>query len=912
MKNGSNTKPSAERQRLNDEQDWMQWGPYLAERAWGTVREDYSAHHDEVWEHFPHEHAHSRSYRWSEDGLGGISDIEQRLCLSLGLWNGIDPILKERAFGLTGNQGNHGEDVKEVYYYAGATPTHSYLDYRYCYPQAAYPYQQLLAENLRRSRNEPPFNLIDSGVFKDNRYWDVRMEYAKKTPGKIHLRITVHNRGDQSAQLYLLPQLWFRNDWSWGDKDPDANNAGQPLARPVISLKPQTANVPHWCVQTQHRTLQRMYLYGHGDAELLFTDNESNQETLWGFENTSPWVKDGFHRYIVDGKQEAVNPAQRGSKFGALYHIIAAPGETRSIELVLSDTALQQPFSTDQSDKSHSESSKLFAQRQQESDVFYRDILPDANAEDFAIMRQAFAGMIWSKQFFHYDVERWLEGDQITPPAARHRGRNHQWKHLKAADIISMPDAWEYPWFATWDLAFQAATLAHIDIDFAKAQIELMVNERYLHPNGQMPAYEWALGDTNPPVHAWGALKVFRAEQLQRGRGDTAYLQRVFHKLLLNFSWWINRKDSTGHNLFEGGFLGLDNISVYDRSRDLPPGYSLKQADATGWMAMFSANMVIMALEINCHHPEYEDIAIQCYQQFLAIADTIAGSDDGNVSLWDSDSGFFKDLLITPEGETHRIDVYSWVGLIPLFACEVIDQRLLKSAPRFRERLRQYKGGLFHGNYICACPEWENERGEHLLALVDHSQLPRILQRLLNEDEFLSPYGIRSLSKVHKDYRDLGHIPGIGHTHIEYVPGESNSALFGGNSNWRGPIWMPTNYALIQALEKYHHFLGDNFTIDVAQQDSEQLTLREIARLIAERLVKLYCQDDNGNIPAMRADSPFTNNKESLYNFYEYFHAESGQGLGAAHQTGWTGLLANLVMRKYQRDIPVRGRYDKS
>ena len=888
----SSIEPGAERQRLNDEQDWEQWGPYLSERAWGTVREDYSKH-GTAWEHFPHDHARSRAYRWSEDGLGGICDREQRLCLALALWNGHDPILKERAFGLTGDQGNHGEDVKEVYYYADATPTHSYLDYRYCYPQAAYPYAELVAENQRRSRSEAAYNLIDSGVFKHNRYWDVRMEYAKQSPGLIHLRISATNRGDQPAQLWLLPQLWFRNDWSWDERDEN----GEPLARPEIKLIPDTP-LNHWGISSHHRNLNNMYLYGQGDADLLFTENESNHQRLQNTSNASPWVKDAFHRYLLDDEQQAVNPARHGSKFAAAYHLSAAAGETTSIELVLSDTLLDQPFTNN---------TALFDQRRNESKQFYSALLPDATAEDHAIMRQAFAGMVWSKQFFHYDVERWLQGDQIKPPSGRDQGRNKQWKHLQAADIISMPDCWEYPWFATWDLAFQTATLAHIDIDFAKAQIELMVNERYLHPNGQMPAYEWAFGDTNPPVHAWGALKVFRAEQMQRGQGDTGYLQRVFHKLLLNFSWWINRKDRSGNNLFEGGFLGLDNISVYDRSRDLPPGYTLKQADATGWMAMFSANMVVMALEINCHNAEYEDIAIQCYQQFLAIANTIAGSDDGDVSLWDFDAGFFKDLLITPQGESHRIDVYSWVGLIPLFACEVIDQRLLKAAPRFRQLLREHKGGLFRGNYICACPDWENDRGEHLLALVDHSQLPRILERLLNEDEFFSPYGIRSVSKIHQHHRYLGHIPGLGEAHIEYVPGESNSGLFGGNSNWRGPIWMPTNYALIQALEKYHHFLGPGFTTRVPQRNDELLNMQEIARMIADRLVGLYRQDENNNIPAMRSESPFTNSEELLYNFYEYFHAETGQGLGSAHQTGWTGLLANLVMRKYQRDIPVRG-----
>lgn len=884
--------PDAERRRLREAQAWQQWGPYLAERAWGTVREDYSEQ-GTAWEHFPHDHARSRAYRWSEDGLGGICDREQRLCLALALWNGRDPILKERAFGLTGNQGNRGEDVKEVYYYADATPTHSYLDYRYCYPQAAYPYAELVAQNQRRSRTDPSFNLVDSGVFEQHRFWDVRMEYAMQSPTEIHLCISATNCAGEAADLWLLPQLWFRNDWSWGDRD----DGGKELSRPEITINPD-ASTEHWSVIAEHRDLGRMRLYGQGDAELLFSENESNHERLWGVENPSPWVKDAFHRYLVDGQSQAVNPARRGSKFAALYSLSAAPGETICIELVLSERALDDPFA---------DSAKLFKQRRKEADRFYTSLLPNANAEDHAIMRQAFAGMIWSKQYFHFDVERWLRGDQLLPPPGRHLGRNKHWQHLRAADIISMPDCWEYPWFAAWDLAFQAATLAHTDIDFAKAQIELMVNERYLHPNGQIPAYEWAFGDTNPPVHAWGALKVFRAEQMQRGAGDTGYLQRVFHKLLLNFSWWINRKDSHGHNLFEGGFLGLDNISVYDRSRDLPPGYTLKQADATGWMAMFSANMVVMALEINRDNREYEEIAIQCYQQFLAIADTIAGDGEDGFSLWDYEAGFFKDLLITPQGEAHHIDVYSWVGLIPLFACEIIDQRLLEAAPRFRSLLREHKGGLFHGNAICACPEWENDRGEHLLALVDHSQLPRILARLLNEEEFFSPYGIRSLSKIHRQHRNLGYIPGLGEAHIEYVPGESSSGLFGGNSNWRGPVWMPTNYALIQALEKYHRFLGEGFTTPVPQLDGQRLNMGQIAVMIADRLANLYRQDGDGRIAAMRGEAPFSGRDERLYTFYEYFHAETGQGLGSAHQTGWTGLLANLVMRQYRRDIPVRG-----
>lgn len=871
---------------VDDERDGLDWGPYLSERAWGTVREDYSENGN-PWEYFPHEHAASRAYRWSEDGLGGLCDRQQRLCLALALWNGRDPILKERAFGLSGDQGNHGEDVKEVYFYADATPTHSYLDYRYCYPQAAFPYAALIEENRRRSRSDPPFNLVDTGVFDDGRYWDVRVEYARRSAGRIRMRVQASNRGDETAELWLLPQLWFRNDWSWGEE----------LERPEIRPNPDTSD-RHWGVIARHRSLGTLYLYGEGDPELLFTENESNFERLWGTPNRSPWVKDAFHRYLVDGERQAVNPERRGSKFAAAWQLGAAPGETLRLELVLSEHPLDEPFA---------DHAATFDHGREEAARFYTGLLPNASAEDHAILRQAFAGMIWSKQFYHYDVERWLQGDQLPPPAIRRQGRNRHWRHLQAADIISMPDCWEYPWFAAWDLAFQAATLAHIDLDFAKAQIELLVNERYLHPNGQIPGCEWAFGDTNPPVHAWGALKVFRAEQAQRGKGDTAYLQRVFHKLLLNFSWWINRKDRSGHNLFEGGFLGLDNISVYNRSQELPPGYTLKQADATGWMAMFSLNMAVMALEINRDNPQYEDIAIQCYRQFLAIANTIAGGDDGGVSLWDYEAGFFKDLLLTPHDGAYRIDVYSWVGLIPMFACEVVDRRLLQAAPRFRRLLREHKGGLFQGNYICACPEWENERGEHLLALVDHSQLPRILERLLDEDEFFSPFGIRSVSKIHQYRHELGMLPGLGEARIEYLPGESNSGLFGGNSNWRGPIWLPTNYALIQALEKYHRFLGDGFTVPVPQLDGQPLHLREVATLISERLSALYRRDDDGRIPAMPDHPVFDGKGEPLYNFYEYFHAETGQGLGAAHQTGWTGLLANLVMRRYHRDIPVRG-----
>jgi hypothetical protein len=878
-----------ERQRLENQrrgiEDWRLWGPYLSERAWGTVREDYSAEGN-AWDYFDHDQAHSRAYRWNEDGLGGISDEAQYLCFALALWNGRDPILKERAFGLTGKQGNRGEDVKEYYFYRDATPSQSYLRYLYRYPQSEFPYRRLLEENRRRSRHDPPFNLLDTGAMDDERYWDIDIHYAKSSPEEMHVHIYAHNRGPDTATLHLIPTLWFRNTWSWG--------AAQ--VKPVLTERAAPAG-RGWAVEASHPLLGTYYLYGAQSAELLFTENESNAERLWQVPNASPYVKDAFHRRIVRGETGAINPHGRGTKFAAWSQWQLAAGERVRLDLVLTRAAEGDPFTT---------SEAVFASRRSEADLFYDNMLPEAGAEDMRILRQACAGLIWTKQFFHYDVERWLAGDLYPPPSSRRQGRNCQWMHLKAHDIISMPDKWEYPWFAAWDLAYHCAALALVDVDFAKHQIELMLNERYLHPNGQVPAYEWSFGDVNPPVHAMGALKVFRAERVQRRRGDLHFLHRVFSKLLLNFAWWINRKDAHGYNLFEGGFLGLDNISVFDRSQVLPHGYTLKQADATGWMAMFALNMTVMALELCVDDPDHEDMAIQCYLQFLAIAEAIAGRGPARTpALWDTDAGFFKDLLIGPDATAHRIDVYSWVGLIPLFATEVIDQRLLSYAPRFREMLKEHKQGLFRGSQVCACPEWENERGEHLLALVDHSMLPRILSRLLDEAQFLSPFGVRSLSKLHATHKDLGFLPGIGRAVIEYVPGESNSWLFGGNSNWRGPVWLPTNYSLIQAVEKFHRFLGPGFTVAVPCLGNQRTNLKEIANLLAERLVNLYRRDEQGVIPALQRDGPFKADGgwHELALFYEYFHGETGAGLGAAHQTGWTGLLANLTMRRYEKDV---------
>jgi hypothetical protein len=879
---------SPERARLERQksgaENWRLWGPYLAERAWGTVREDYSAD-GEAWGSFSHEQARSRAYRWSEDGLGGISDAEHRLCFAIALWNGRDRMLKERAFGLTGEQGNRGEDVKEYYFYRDATPSHSWLRYLYKYPQCAFPYDLLVQENARRSRLDPPFNLPDTEAFNENRYFDVEVLYAKAAADEIHIRIGASNRGPEAAELHLLPTLWFRNTWSWSSDSP----------KPSMRIADPSHGCA-WGVEAAHPDLGRYWLHGRHRGELLFTENETNVEKLWGQPNAAPFVKDAFHRRVIEGAAGAVNPAHAGSKCAIWTKLLLAPGAHAQIDLVLSALPMASPFECGDA---------AFADREREADEFYRELLPDLDGDDRNVARQAFAGMIWSKQFFHYDVERWLKGDVHPPPATRAQGRNASWKHLKAADVLSMPDTWEYPWFAAWDLGLHCCVLALIDIDFAKDQIELMLKERYLNPNGQIPAYEWNFSDVNPPVHAFAALKVFRAERVQRGSGDIAFLRRAFIKLLLNYAWWINRKDAEGANIFEGGFLGLDNISVFNRSQPLPFGYRLKQADATGWMAMFALNMTVIALELTQTDPDYEDIAIQAYEQFLGICDALSGA-AGRPSMWDAQSGFFKDLIIGQDGSWRHIDVYSMVGLIPLFATEVIDHRLLSRAPRFRDRLRRHKGGLFRGHYVCACPDWENDRGEHLLSVVDHSMLQPILTRLLDDEQFLSQFGVRSVSKIHERHKDLGVLPGVGTAMIEYVPGESTSPLFGGNSNWRGPIWLPVNYMLIQSIEKFHRFLGDGFSFVVPCLGNKCLTLKGVANLISERVADIYRRDESGAQPALQAQPPFCSDEHwrDLLLFYEYFHAETGQGLGASHQTGWTGLIANLVLRRYRQDIP--------
>jgi hypothetical protein len=875
-----------EAQRKGKE-NWRLWGPYLSERAWGTVREDYSSSGD-AWGHFTHDQARSRAYRWNEDGLGGICDEEQRLCLALTLWNGRDPILKERAFGLTGSQGNHGEDVKEFYFYLDATPSHSYLKYLYKYPHNEYPYGLLIEENGRRGRNDPTFGLLDTEAFSRNRYWDVELTYAKADPETILLRITVHNLGPEPATLHLLPTLWFRNTWSWNDES----------KKPAISvISPPSGAV--WAVRAIHPTLGSYTLCGNTDAELLFTDNETNSERLWGVANISPFVKDGFHRRVIEGEQDAVNPTLEGTKFAAWSILKVEAGSSAQLEFVLAEHFKESLFEDAAPFRTFA---REMEKRRVEADDFYKNLLPNASREDAMIMRQASAGLIWSKQFYCYDVARWLDGDRVPPPEERKWGRNHKWRHLKSADVISMPDIWEYPWFAAWDLAFHCVSMALIDIDFAKEQLELLLGDRYLHPNGQIPAYEWNFEDTNPPVHAWAALECFNMERSQRGQGDTGFLRRVFNKLVLNYGWWINRKDPENRGVFEGGFLGLDNISVFDRSQPMPPGFSLKQADATGWMAMLALNLTVMAIELAMEDPAYEDMAIQFHAQFFAIANAMHGHNETGAALWDPGDRFFKDALESPHG-TFPLPVFSWVGLIPIFGVETGSPEQLEKLPRYKSFLAGHAGGRYDGHFVCACPHTENTRGEHLFSLALPADIPDIMERVLNADEFISTYGVRALSKVHARKQDLGNVPGLGWTMISYEPGESQSGLFGGNSNWRGPIWMPLNFLLVTALDKIHEYLTESFKVQAPALGNQPVTLMQAADLIAERLIDIFRRDERGLRPAFPEDSPFQTDPhwKDLLLFHEYFHAETGQGLGAAHQTGWTALVANLLKRRYGR-----------
>jgi hypothetical protein len=880
---------TAEQVRLDEARrlkgPWKKWGPYLSERQWGTVREDYSENGD-AWNFFTHDHARSRAYRWGEDGIAGISDDQQQLCFSLALWNGRDSILKERLFGLTNSEGNHGEDVKEYYFYLDSTPTHSYMKYLYKYPQAAYPYADLLETNRRRGRREMEYELLDTGVFQDSRYFDVFVEYAKSTPEDILVRITAVNRGPDAADLHLLPTLWFRNDWSqWiaeSNRSPE-----KPHIQQVETRAGATA------VTATHPLLGAFIVSCEGDVPLLFTENETNHARLFGIRNESPYVKDGINECVVFGRQGAVNPKKHGTKVAAHYQATIGAGQTSVIRLRLASSLLDhkgQPFGKP--------FDQLFADRLREADEFYQAVTPPSVGQDAAnVMRQALAGMLWSKQFFFFDADNWLDEHQSNP---LHRGyrnaRNSEWFHMLNRDIISMPDKWEYPWYAAWDLAFHALPLSIVDSDFAKEQMELMLRGGYMHPNGQIPAYEWNFSDVNPPVHAFATLFLHRTEQALRGDVDVDFLRTTFNKLVLNFTWWVNRKDRFGKNVFEGGFLGLDNIGVFDRSAPLPTGGHLEQADGTAWMALFSQNMLELALELATHDPTYGAMVFKFVEHFYYIAAGINRS--GPDGMWDDEDGFYYDLLRLPDGSATQLKVRSMVGLLPLCATTVIEQtqrdRVPTTMSAIQERLRRMPelSATMHP----VGPNHYGVAGRSVLALVNPERLRRILTKMLDENEFLSPYGIRALSRFHQHHPYTFHTGGQ-HYRVDYLPAESDSGMFGGNSNWRGPIWMPVNVMLIRALLNFYAYYGDTFKIECPTGSGTMMNLFEVAKEIADRLTRIFLRDGNGRRPVYGGTEKFQTDPHwrDLILFYEYFHGDNGAGLGASHQTGWTGVVAKLI-----------------
>jgi hypothetical protein len=901
---------SKEDQRLEEarirRKHWKRWGPYLSERQWGTVREDYSPG-GTAWESFPHDHARSRAYRWGEDGIGGISDRHQMLCFGLALWNGRDPILKERLFGLTGNQGNHGEDVKEYYFYQDSTPTHSYMRMLYKYPHAEFPYARLVEENRRRSREEPEFELLDTGVFAEGRYFDVFIEYAKADVEDILIKITAANRGPEAATLHLLPSLWFRNTWSWG-KD---------LRRPSSQ---RAASVPGCvCAELQHWQYGKRWLLCPGQPELLFTENETNFVRLFNGKNRTPYVKDAFHEYLIRGNKSAVNPQQAGTKMAAYYPLELGPGQSETFKLRLTD---MEPLASMErslgvvgtiTSPGHADPAEgvppandfgagfdnVFALRQKEADEFYASrVTSEVSGDAKNVMRQAFGGLLWSKQFYHYDVRTWLEGDPAgpPPPPERLKGRNKEWTHLYNDDVISMSDKWEYPWYAAWDLGFHCIALALVDPDFAKEQLILLLREWYMHPNGQLPAYEWAFGDVNPPVHAWAAWRVYKIERRVRGVADRGFLEKVFHKLLLNFTWWVNRKDPDGMNIFQGGFLGLDNIGVFDRSAPLPTGGHLEQSDGTSWMGMYCLNMMAIALELAKDDPAYEDVASKFFEHFVNIAHAMNDMGTEGIALWDNEDGFYYDVLHLPSGDDHFLKIRSMVGLIPLFAVETLEPEIVDRLPGFKRRMQ-----WFIDNHADVPEHIEmtqrSARGvRRLLSLANRKQLKRILSRMLDETEFLSPYGVRSLSRYHLDHpyevQVNDHI-----SRVDYEPAESTSGIFGGNSNWRGPIWFPMNYLLVESLQKYHHYYGEDFKVEFPSRSGSEVDLWEVSAEISRRLVHIFVRDKEGRRPVAGGTELFKSDPHwrDLLLFYEYFHGDNGAGLGATHQTGWTGLVAKLI-----------------
>ncbi len=866
---------------------WRKWGPYLSERQWGTVREDYSESGN-AWDYFSHDQARSRAYRWGEDGLAGISDDKQQLCFALAMWNGKDPILKERLFGLTNSEGNHGEDVKEYYYYLDSTPTHSYMKYLYKYPQAAYPYADLIETNKQRNRSDFEYELIDTGVFCDDRYFDVFVEYAKASPEDILIRITIHNRGPEAAEIHLLPTLWFRNEWAWYPGP----------ARPALQ---QVASTPaRAVVQATHPALGQRYFYCEGEVRLLFTENETNTQRIFGVANRTPYVKDGIDNFVVHGQADTVNPAQTGTKVAAHYQFIIPSGESRTIQLRLTELAPEVvPHSNGSGSAPFGTTfDQTLAARRQETDDFYATIIPDQVGPDGAnVMRQAIAGMLWSKQFYHYDVDKWLEERGCDPfsPVRKQSPRNDSWHHMYNGDVISMPDKWEYPWYAAWDLAFHVLALTLVDPDFGKEQLKLMLRERYLHPNGQIPAYEWNFGDVNPPVHAWATIFSYRLDRDQNGEGDREFLKSCFQKLLLNFTWWVNRKDRTGRNVFEGGFLGLDNIGVFDRSSPLPTGGYLEQADGTAWMALYCQNMLEIAGELAITDPDYGDMCLKFVEHFLWIASSMmhVGGEGG---MWDEEDGFFYDVLRLPDGRSQRLKVRSMVGLLPLCAATVFDGKVLAKYPELQERAKRFITARPELREAIHDPVETGVAGRRLASILDETRLRRVLEKMLDEKEFLSEYGIRSLSRYHAEHPYVINVSGQDYR-VDYLPAESNTGMFGGNSNWRGPIWMPVNALIVRALLQYYAYYGENFTVECPTGSGQWMNLYQVAEEISRRLAKIFLRDSCGHRPVYGGTEKFQNDPQwrDLVLFYEYFHGDNGAGLGASHQTGWTGIIARLM-----------------
>ncbi len=857
---------------------WKKWGPYLSERQWGTVREDYSPD-GSAWEYFDFKQSRSRAYRWGEDGISGICDYKQFICFAMAMWNEKDPFLKERLFGLTGNQGNHGEDVKEYYYYLDSTPTHSYMKFLYKYPQTRYPYEDLVVENRVRGRQKPEYELIDTGIFDENNYFDVFTEYAKSDMEDICVRITIHNRGTEPAPIHLLPTIWFRNFWSFLPGD----------------YKPTITAGANKMLHVEHKDWGLYHLHYEGNPELLFCDNETNHVSVYGHEPTPGYWKDGINDYVVDGVKEAVNPELTGTKASLRYAYIIEPGKSKEIRLRLSDIPQKNAFD---------DFDYIFKARIKEADTFYNEVAGKLEEPDLKnIQRQAFAGMLMTKQFYYFDVSIWLKGDNNSNPSEHRKyGRNKDWKHLNNMEIISMPDKWEYPWYAAWDLAFHCIPIAVVDPDFAKRQLILLLREWYMHPNGQIPAYEWSFSDVNPPVHAWAAWRVYEIERDQFGKGDLNFLERVFHKLMLNFTWWVNRKDSEGHNIFEGGFLGLDNIGVFDRSAPLPMGGSIEQADGTSWMAMYSLDMMRIALELAQKNSAYEDTASKFFEHFMHIAGAIANLSGGGLNLWNDDDEFFYDVLNTHDGNYTPLKVRSMVGLIPLFAVETLQPHIIDKFPHFKRRLEWFLSYRPELASLVSTREVAHFGVKRRLSLVRESRLRSILKRMLDESEFLSDYGVRALSKYHKEHPYTFSWEENKYT-VEYMPGESNTGMFGGNSNWRGPVWFPVNYMIIESLKKFNDYYQEEFTIEYPTGSGQKMTLQEVVDKLSRRLIGIFAQDKNkkravfGDSEKFQTDPHF---KDYIL-FYEYFHGDNGSGIGASHQTGWTGIVADLINSQYNR-----------